>query len=127
MQRALPAPASTRTYVPWGSLAAIDLHGCELARLADPDSIRAFVPEVIAAIGMRAHGPLALERFGDGDLEGWSAMQFIDTSSITIHADEVSGRCFIDVFSCQPFDAHIAAAVAVEYFGGTPRLSVLQR
>jgi S-adenosylmethionine/arginine decarboxylase-like enzyme len=127
MQRALPAPAPSRTYVPWGSLAAIDLHGCELARLADPDSIRAFVPAVIAAIGMRAHGPLALERFGDGDLEGWSAMQFIETSSITSHADEVSGRCFIDVFSCQPFDAQIAAAVAVEYFGGTPRLSVLQR
>ena len=127
MPLALPAPAPTRTYVPWGSLAAIDLHGCVCAWLADPDRIRAFVPEVIAAIGMKAHGPLALERFGNGDLEGWSAMQFIETSSITIHADEVSGRCFIDVFSCQPFDADIAAAIAVEYFGGTPRVSVLQR
>jgi S-adenosylmethionine/arginine decarboxylase-like enzyme len=127
MQLALPARAPTRTYVPWGSLAAIDLHGCECAWLADPDRIRAFVPEVIAAIGMKAHGPLALERFGNGDLEGWSAMQFIETSSITLHADEASGRCFIDVFSCQPFDADIAAAIAVEHFGGTPRLSVLQR
>ena len=76
---------------------------------------------------MRAHGPLALERFGDGDLEGWSAMQFIETSSITIHADEVSGRCFIDVFSCLPFDPEIAAAVALEHFGGTSTLRVLQR
>jgi hypothetical protein len=75
MPLALPAPAPTRTYVPWGSLAAIDLHGCARARLADPGRIRAFVPEVIAAIGMKAHGPLALERFGSGDLEGWSAMQ----------------------------------------------------
>jgi hypothetical protein len=60
-------------------LAAIDLHGCESGRLADPDSIRAFVPAVINAIGMRAHGPLHLERFGDGELEGWSAMQFTAT------------------------------------------------
>ena len=75
MPLALTAPAPTRTYVPWGSLAAIDLHGCECAWLADPDRIRAFVPEVIAAIGMKAHGPLALERFGNGDLEGWSAMR----------------------------------------------------
>ena len=61
--------------------------------------------EVIAAIGMRAHCPLPLERFGDGELEGWSALQFIETSSITVHADEVVGRCFVDIFSCQPLDA----------------------
>ncbi len=91
-------------------LAAIDLHGCAPGRLADPDSIRRFVPAVIAAIGMRAHGPLALERFGDGELEGWSAMQFIETSSITVHADEVFARCFVDVFSCRSFDPDRAAA-----------------
>jgi S-adenosylmethionine/arginine decarboxylase-like enzyme len=108
-------------------LAAIDLHGCELWRLADPSSIRAFVPSLIAAIGMRAHGPLHLERFGDGELEGWSAMQFIETSSITIHADEVLGRCFIDVFSCRTFDPEVAGEIAVAHFGGRPTLRVLQR
>jgi S-adenosylmethionine/arginine decarboxylase-like enzyme len=108
-------------------LAAIDLHGCERHRLADPISIHAFVPSLIEAIGMRAHGPLRLERFGDGQLEGWSAMQFIETSSITIHADEFAGRCFIDVFSCRAFDPEVAAAVAVGQFGGRPTLRVLQR
>jgi S-adenosylmethionine/arginine decarboxylase-like enzyme len=112
---------------PWGMLAAIDLHGCEPWRLADPDSIREFVPSLIAAIGMRAHGPLHLERFGDDELEGWSAMQFIETSSITIHADEVAGRCFIDVFSCREFDPDAAGEIAVAHFGGRPTLRVLQR
>jgi S-adenosylmethionine/arginine decarboxylase-like enzyme len=125
MQRA-PEPAS-RTIAPWGMLAAIDLHGCEHRRLEDPDIIRRFVASVIEAIGMRAHGPLRLERFGDGELEGYSAMQFIETSSITIHADEVSGRCFVDVFSCREFDPEIAAAVAVAHFGGTPTLRMLER
>ena len=86
LAQARPAP---RAPAPWGMLAAIDLHGCDRVRLADPDSIRRCVPAVIAAIGMRAHGPLAIDRFGDGELEGWSAMQFIETSSITVHADEV--------------------------------------
>ena len=86
-----------------------------------------FVSSVIVAIGMRAHGPLRLERFGHGELEGWSAMQFIETSSITIHADEFSGRCFIDVFSCRDFDPDVAAAVAVEHFGGRPTVRVLAR
>jgi S-adenosylmethionine/arginine decarboxylase-like enzyme len=108
-------------------LAAIDLHGCERSRLADPDTIRRFVPSVIDAIGMRAHGPLALDRFGDDELEGWSAMQFIETSSITIHADERWCRCFVDIFSCRPFEPDAAAAIAVAHFGGTPTVTVLER
>jgi S-adenosylmethionine/arginine decarboxylase-like enzyme len=122
-----PQQVPARASAPWGMLAAIDLHGCRQRRLADPDSILAFVPSVIEAIGMRAHGPLRLERFGSGELEGWSAMQFIETSSITVHADEFSGRCFIDVFSCREFNPEVAAAVAVAHFGGRPTLRVLQR
>ena len=120
------APMSRAT-VPWGMLAAIDLHGCDRARLADPDTIRRFVPAVIEAIGMRAHGPLAIERFGDAELEGWSAMQFIETSSITVHADEVYRRCFVDVFSCRRFDPDRAAAIAARHFGGEPAVTVLSR
>ncbi len=116
-----------RADAPWGMLAALDLHGCDRGRLADPDSIRRFVPALIAAIGMRAHGQLMLDRFGAGELEGWSAMQFIETSSITIHADEVFGRCFVDVFSCRSFDPGVAAALAVAHFGGTATARVLER
>ena len=123
---ARPEPAA-RASAPWGTLAAIDLHEADRARLADPESIRRFVPAVIDAIGMRAHGPLMIDRFGDDALEGWSALQFIETSSITVHADEVFGRCFVDVFSCRPFDPGLAAAIAVEHFGGTPSVTVLQR
>jgi S-adenosylmethionine decarboxylase len=114
-------------YGAWGQLAAIDLRDCDLERLADPEVIRLFVPRLVEAVGMRAHGPLHLERFGDGELEGWSAMQFIETSSITLHADEVWGRCFVDIFSCRPFDVDRAALVAIEHFGGSANLTVLAR
>jgi S-adenosylmethionine/arginine decarboxylase-like enzyme len=128
MAQATASPlAPSTSYAPWGQLAAVDLHGCDRARLADPDLIRRFVPALVEAIGMRAHGPLGLERFGDGELEGWSAMQFIETSSITLHADEVGSRCFVDIFSCRPFPGAVAAEIAVDYFGGTPTLTVLQR
>jgi len=120
-------PPADTPYRAWGTLAAIDLHGCDLDALADPTCIRTFVSAMIEAIGMRAHGPLALQRFGTGGLEGWSAMQFIETSSITVHTDEVCDRCFVDVFSCRPFDSGAAAAVAVAHFGGTFTLRVLHR
>ena len=127
MSQTVSTPVSGHEGTPWGTLAAIDLHGCAFGPLADPETIRAFVPALIEAIGMRAHGPLALERFGNGELEGWSAMQFIETSTITVHADEVGGRLFVDVFSCRPFDPELAASVAVEHFGGAPTLRVIPR
>ena len=123
----LPARPTQLATEPWGMLAAVDLHDGDRARLADPDTIRRCVPAVIEAIGMRAHGPLLIERFGVGALEGWSALQFIETSSITVHADETWGRCFIDVFSCKPFAGEKAAALAVIEFGGTAELRVLER
>jgi S-adenosylmethionine/arginine decarboxylase-like enzyme len=119
------APANSLK--PWGLMAVIDLHGCSRERLEDAETIRRFVPTVVEAIGMRAHGPLMIERFGQGELEGWSAMQFIETSSITIHADEFSGRCYVDVFSCMAFDPEVAAAIAVDHFGGTAKVTVLHR
>jgi hypothetical protein len=76
---------------------------------------------------MRAHGPLLIERFGVGALEGWSALQFIETSSITVHADEMGGRCFVDVFSCRAFDADVVAEVVRAHFGGTATVTLLER
>jgi hypothetical protein len=87
-KRALPAwgmhaTASLRAdlepprYAPWGLLAAIDLHGCDRELLEDPELIRRFVTTLVDAIEMRAHGPVLLERFGDGELEGWSALQVL--------------------------------------------------
>ena len=48
-------------------------------------------------------------------------------AAITLHADEVAGRCLVDVFSCRPFDPAFAEAVAVEHFGGTATVKVLRR
>jgi S-adenosylmethionine decarboxylase len=56
-----------------------------------------------------------------------SAMQFIETSSITLHADEVLGRCFVDIFSCRSFDPDLAAEIAVRHFGGDAAVTVLPR
>jgi hypothetical protein len=36
-------------------------------------------------------------------------------------------RCFVDIFSCRPFEQDAAAAIAVARFGGTPTVTVLER
>jgi S-adenosylmethionine/arginine decarboxylase-like enzyme len=112
---------------PWGMLAAINLYGCDKEALTDPSSIRRFVDTVTRAIGMKARGPLALDRFWDGKVDGWAAMQFLETSSITVHVDEVWDRCFVDIISSQAFDPDDAMAIAVEHFGGVSTVTVLTR
>ncbi len=112
----------------WGISAAIDLHGCNHDRLTDPKLLEDFVKQVIELIGMKAHGPCHIDRFGEGSIEGYSAIQFIETSSITVHLDEREDRAFIDIFSCKAFESQQAVDFAKEYFGATTtKVTVLDR
>jgi len=43
-------------------------------------------------------------------------MQFIETSSIVAHFDEIWDRAFIDVFSCKTFDSKVAGKFSKEFF-----------
>ena len=112
----------------WGKSAAIDLHDCEHDRVNNKEILANFVKEVIEVVHMQAHGPCHIDRFGAGNLEGYSAIQFIETSSITVHLDEVENRAYIDIFSCKDFDANVALEFCQKYFGAkTTKMTVLDR
>lgn len=51
-------------------------------------------------------------------LKGTSAVQFIRTSNITIHALDELKRLYLNVFSCQPFDACAVRDFVREFTGG---------
>jgi hypothetical protein len=104
---------------------AIDVHDPRLPLFEDPDSIRALMPSLIAAIGAPAHGPLRIARLESCARESWSAMQFIETGWITLQADAHARRCVIAVFSCRHFDGDTVAAAAVAHLGGRRALRVL--
>ena len=88
----------------WGMVASIDLHDCNPAYISDPKKIEQLVIELCEHIKMKRHGAALIERFAEGELEGYSALQFIETSSVTMHFDEQKDRAFIDIFSCKSFD-----------------------
>ncbi len=103
----------------WGQLVSIDLHDCNHDRLRDQAFAASFLARLVHEIDMVPHGEPIVDRFGDDELEGVSGIQFLKTSSITIHFDEVRNRAFIDVFSCKPFDAQKAIDFSTRELGGT--------
>ncbi|MFA6171161.1 MAG: S-adenosylmethionine decarboxylase [Patescibacteria group bacterium] len=102
----------------WGLHAVIDLYECDLSLISSEEQIRKFVIELCKEIGMKRHGETHIDRFGDGVTvsEGYSFMQFIETSSITAHFDEPYKKAFIDIFSCKFFEAEKAVIFSQNFF-----------
>lgn len=88
----------------WGKSTSIDLYNVDRLLITNPDKIKKFIADLCTAIKMKRHGETLIDRFGSGDLEGYSALQFIETSSVTAHFDETENRAFLDVFSCKDYN-----------------------
>ena len=113
----------------WGMLASIDLAGCDHDLIQSPKAIKEFVKKLIQLLKMKAYGPTRVVKFAEGSLEGHSAFQFIETSSITLHFDDKEGdRGFIDIFSCCFFDPYPAEKFCKSFFKGKKsRMKILFR
>lgn len=113
----------------WGLSVSIDLAGCDHQLIQSPRAIKIFVAQLVKKIKMKAYGPVYLKKFGRDSLEGYSALQFIETSSLALHFDDKLGdRAFIDVFSCQYFEPAVAENFARRYFRAKKsRMKILLR
>lgn len=100
----------------WGRSASVDLHGCDETLLKDPKAIGRFVRQLVRLLKMHRVGKMEIKRFGHKQLRGYSMIQFIETSTITAHFDEVGKRAFIDVFSCQKYDPKPVAKFSQRFF-----------
>lgn len=56
------------------------------------------------------------ERQSDPKTVGTSAVQFILTSSIVIHALDLRKAAYVNIFSCKDFDTQEATAFTVGWF-----------
>jgi S-adenosylmethionine/arginine decarboxylase-like enzyme len=116
------------TLQPWGQLTAVTLHECDYNILINPDQLKAFCLALCKEIDMIPYGEATVKRFGKGDLEGYTAVQLIETSTITLHADEFGKRAFIDVFSCKSFDDEKTKMFSQTFFkAGKGEHTTLQR
>lgn len=96
----------------------LDLDGCDIRLLKSKTEIRNFVRRLCRLIEMKRYGETIIERFGSRTSfgEGYSFLQFIETSSITGHLLEINGKAFFNIFSCRRFDADKVIKFSVEFF-----------
>jgi len=112
----------------YGKELILDIHKCDITTFTRK-SIKKFYKKLCKLIHMEAHD-LHFWDYEDMDmtLEEWdalppnvrgiSAIQFIMTSNITIHALDLLGCVYINVFSCKNFNSHIAKVFSENWFKG---------
>ena len=107
----------------YGQELVLDLHGCNKTVFNRKD-LRRFFLLLCERIDMEPQklcfwddmGLPAAERQTEAHTKGTSAVQFILTSNITVHVLDLTGKVFINIFSCKRFDAHGATVFCVNFF-----------
>jgi len=99
----------------WGFHMMVDCSGCN-KNIDDGKQIKKFIKDLVAAIKMTAVGEPFLYNFGTDSDGGWSALQLITTSNISMHGDNRIGSMYFDIFSCKPYDQSVVLKMIDERF-----------
>lgn len=103
----------------WGLETIIDLKGCDHNAITSIDTIKQYLVELVSILDMEAYGEPIIERFGKDDKYGYTAIQLIQTSNITMHFDEENNDVYINIFSCKEYDPVDAVDFSINCFMST--------
>ncbi len=119
---------ATRRVIPmqpqaaYGMELVMDLHECDHT-LFNRQSLTTFFVELCKHIDMEREAlhfweySARLKEKQPPHLKGISAVQFIQTSNITIHTLDDLHRVYVNIFSCREFDVGKAVDFTTKYFG----------
>tara|TARA_A100000164_G_scaffold163146_1_gene144722 strand:- start:474 stop:890 length:417 start_codon:yes stop_codon:yes gene_type:complete len=110
----------------------LDLHDCNPSKFSR-ESITAYFEELCILIDMKREdlhfwddiGVSEEEKQTSPHTQGTSAVQFILTSSIVIHALDQLRAIYINIFSCKPFDHKLAEEFTSKWFDASKTSSKL--
>ena len=104
----------------------LDLHGCDASKFTRA-SITEYFEKLCVLIDMQREdlhfwddvGLCEEDKQISPHTQGTSAVQFILTSSIVIHALDQLKAIYINIFSCKVYDPKIAEKFTVEWFSAS--------
>lgn len=100
----------------WGFHLMLNIGKCNPITIRSPKHIAAFTAQLVKDIDMKAYGNPQIVMFGEGNKQGYTLVQLIETSNITAHFCEETNDAYIDVFSCKPFNAEDVKQCVIKYF-----------
>ncbi len=108
---------------PYGQECILDVHD---SCMFDREKIEHFCVALCDLLGMVREDLVFWDYADDPEeyekapphLKGTSAVQFIRTSSITIHSLDDMKRLYLNIFSCRPFDSLAVRRFVCEFTGG---------
>ncbi|NQU42548.1 S-adenosylmethionine decarboxylase [bacterium] len=97
----------------------LDLYECDPYKISTGEEIQRYARELCQVIEMKPYGEAQIPYFGENceHTKGYSLLQFIETSSITGHFSEGTGACYINIFSCKPYNMETAQSFTRDFFG----------
>ena len=109
----------------WGFHLIADVGGCCVESMKSQEHIQLFLVELLEKTKMNALGdpifkyipptPEAIEK----EIDGFSVVQIITTSSVVMHFVDSRSAIFIDFFSCKLFDIEEVKEIIKKYFNYT--------
>ena len=118
------------TQEPFGPHITIDLKGCPKEILTDYELHFNFLKSLPEMIGMTPiTQPYVFPYSGlVPEDRGITGILIIAESHLSVHSFEEKGYCFVDIFSCKPFDYELAIQKTLEIFKpNSHEINVVQR
>ena len=102
----------------WGYHLILDCSGLDADAIKDTAKLDGWIRKLVQDIDMKAHGEPVITYNGEQPYHsGYTVVQIITTSSIVAHFIDEPASCYLDVFSCKPFDAEIVKHSMRDTFG----------
>ena len=105
----------------WGKHLIIDANRCE-GSITSIDNINGFITDLCRIGGMTKKGKMLVEEFENNeynrerDLVGFSVVQIVSLSNITLHINFISKTIYMDWFTCGQLDKESVVNLFKYYF-----------
>lgn len=99
----------------------VDCKNCR-GNITNEEYIQLFIDELVFKMGMKKKGRTLFEYFEDNeynrerDIVGYSVVQIISLSNITLHINEISKSMYINIFTCSILDEDKIMKIVRNYF-----------
>ncbi len=100
----------------WGYHLVLDCYNADKELITSKNNIEAFAKALVKKINMKAYGEPQVIHFGEGDKQGYTLVQLIETSNIVAHFCDDSGNFYLDVFSCKPYENALVVKTVKQFF-----------